>query len=71
MDLLRGYIKVNNEPILLGCVIILLLSESSNLQFRGVGCGAVKLCLQLKDRNQVCSTCVVYSQWFPLLWILL
>lgn len=46
MDLLRGYIKVNNEPILLGCVIILLLSESSNLQFRGVGCGKIVLTIE-------------------------
>lgn len=67
MDLLRGYINVNKEPTLLGCVII-LLSESSNYNLGGWG--AVKLCLQLKDRDQVCSTCVVYNQWFPLLWIL-
>lgn len=46
MDLLRGYIKVKNEPILLGCIIILLLSESSNLQFRRVGCGKIVLTIE-------------------------
>lgn len=60
MDLLRGYIKVNNEPILLGCVIILLLSESSNLQFRGVGCGKIVLTIE-RPQSSLFNMCGLQS----------
>jgi len=60
MDWLRGYIKVNKEPILLGYVIILLLSESSNLQFRGVGCGKIVLTIE-RPRSSLFNMCGLQS----------